>query len=84
VSQTLQETAFARLRNTLVTPAQDCHPPAAALQGARELLDNRRFARATDRQIANADHETTQRAFSKNSLPVRIQTQLHDPFVDEG
>ena len=70
-------------RDALVTAAENRHSPSAGLQSAGKLLDNRRFTRSADRKIADADHETPQRAFSENSFAIKIKPELHHPVVDE-
>jgi len=54
------------------------------LQRAREFFRDRSFARAANRQVSDADNKATERAFAQNSFPVKIQTQLDKPLVNEG
>ena len=52
-------------------------------EGAREFFHNRRLTRAANGQVANADNQTTKRAFAQNSFPVKVETQLDETVVNE-
>ena len=70
-------------RDALVTAAKNRYSPSSGLQSAGKLLNNRRLTRSADREIADADHETSERAFAENSFAVKIKPELHYPVVDE-
>src|SRR6266511_1153509 len=70
-------------RHAFVTATQNCHPPPACLQRASDLLDNRCLARASNSQVAHADHENAKRAFAKNSFAIKIKPELYELIVSE-
>src|SRR5262249_34802061 len=70
-------------RDALVTAAENRHSPTAGMQSARKLFNDRRLTRPADGQIANADHQTAERAFAENSFAIEVKPQLHDPVVNE-
>src|SRR6266550_5665535 len=70
-------------RDALVTAAENRHSPSAGLQSAGKLLNNRRLTRSADREIADADHETSERAFAENSFAIKIKSELHYSVVAE-
>ena len=84
VLQFVQPAALARTRHTFVTASQDGDAPAAGLQSAGKLFHDRRFACASDSEIADADDEAAKCALAKKALAVEKQTQLHDALVDKG
>ena len=50
-------------------------PPV--LKRTREFFHDGSLARAADCQIADADDQTPERAFPKNSFAIKIKAQLH-------
>src|SRR5260370_10334450 len=69
--------------HALVTAAQDRDLAATRLQSARELFDDRRLARAADRQVPDADDQTTKRALAEKAFPVEIKPELNETFVNK-
>src|SRR5919201_1793927 len=69
--------------HTFVTATQNGHAPPAGLERTRELLHNRRFAGAADRQIADTNDQAAKRALPKDSLSIKIQSQVHQPLLNE-
>ena len=59
-------------RDALVTAAENRHSPSSGLQSASKLLNNRRLTRSAHREIADADHETPERAFAENPFDRNI------------
>jgi hypothetical protein len=53
------------------------------LERAREFFDDRRLARAADRQVPDADNETTERTLAEKAFPVEIKAELNETFVNK-
>ena len=81
--QPVEPISLAGFWHTLITAAENCHAPAAGLECASKFLHHWRFARSADREISDADDETTERALAKNSFPIQIKPELDDSFVNK-
>ena len=68
VAQALHEGAG----DALVAAAEDGHPPPATLQFPRQHFGDRCFARATDGEVAHADHRTAEFLGSQDAAAVEI------------
>src|SRR4030095_8542884 len=66
-----------------VAATKNRHSPPACLERAGDLFHNRCFARASNSQVAHADHENAKRALAKNSFAIKIKPQLYEPIVSE-
>ena len=53
------------------------------MQSAREFFDDRRLACAADRQVPDADDETTERTLAEKAFPVEIKPELNETFVNK-
>ena len=80
-AQPIEPASFAG--HAFVTATQNCDPTPTCLQGTSKFFHNRCFAGATHSQVADADDETSKRALAKDSFPVEIKAQLHEPVVSE-
>src|SRR5450432_1712156 len=72
-----------RLRNTLISAAENSHATPAGLQGAREFFHDWRLACSADGKISDTDHETTERALPQDTLSVQEEAQLHNALIDK-
>jgi hypothetical protein len=82
--QAINPTSLRRFRLTLVTAAEDSDPAAADLQRASKFFDHRSFSGTADREVTNADDETTECALTENAFPIQIKPELDDAFVEKG
>ena len=53
------------------------------MQSAREFFDDRRLARTADRQVPDADDQTTESALAEKAFPVEIKPDLNEAFVNK-
>ncbi len=47
------------------------------------LIDDRGLSRAADRQVPDADNQTTERALAENAFAVEIKPELNETFVNK-
>src|SRR4030095_790450 len=66
-----------------VAATKNRHSPPACLERAGDLFHNRCFARASNSQVAHADHENAKRALAKNSFAIKIKPQLYETIGSE-
>src|SRR5436190_7925330 len=77
----IEPTAFAR--NTFVAAAQDRNPATTGLERPGKFFDDRGLSRAADRQVPDADNQTTERALAENAFAVEIKPELNETFVNK-
>jgi hypothetical protein len=67
-----------------IAAAQDGDAAAGLLEGAGELFDDRGFAGAADREIADADDEGADGVTTENGVVVELGPDPHDSGIDGG
>ena len=67
-----------------VAAAEDGDAAAGLLEGAGELFDDRGFAGAADREIADADDEGADGVTTENGVVVELGPNPHDSGIDGG
>jgi hypothetical protein len=78
------ESGVKRFRNGFVTSAEDGDTATGLLERAGELFDDRGLAGAADGEVADADHEGTDRVTAEDGVVIKAGAEAHDAGVDRG